>query len=305
MWQLWHLAGGGGNAAPVARWRDYFAADALPGVWAYAAGVWSAAVDLVRAVFGGASGGAALLAVMKVAVRKITPVVLTRTNFWYNLDKMNPVIKRIVTALTTAAVVVCAIIYAPTTWFRPVFFLLACVCLCEYQQLLGRKMRLVSVKGIAAMFAGALFLFAMLAVPPTVAERHGNLMMLYLIAIVKFSDMGGFAFGLGSKKLFGDNHKLCPSISPGKSWEGLGGSVLASILMSLAFLPITHFAVPKALAFGVVAALVGTAGDLVESKFKRWVGVKDSATFMPAGLGGFLDMIDSLLLAPAVLAPFL
>ena len=47
-----------GNAASVANWSDYFAADALPGVWTYAAGVWSAAVDLVRAVFGGASGGA-------------------------------------------------------------------------------------------------------------------------------------------------------------------------------------------------------------------------------------------------------
>ena len=48
-----------GNAAPVANWRDYFAADALPGVWAYAAGVWCAAIDLIRAVFSGASGGAA------------------------------------------------------------------------------------------------------------------------------------------------------------------------------------------------------------------------------------------------------
>ena len=42
-----------------------------------------------------------------------------------------------------------------------------------------------------------------------------------------------------------------------------------------------------------------------ESKLKRWVGVKDSATFMPAGLGGLLDMFDSLLLAPALLLPFI
>ena len=61
----------------------------------------------------------------------------------------------------------------------------------------------------------------------------------------------------------------------------------------------------KALAFGVTAALVGTFGDLVESKFKRWVGVKDSSTFMPAGMGGLLDMFDSLLFAPAVLLPFI
>ena len=135
---------------------------------------------------------------------------------------------------------------------------------------------------------------------------HGNLMMLYLIAIVKISDMGGFAAGMSSAKLMkGGNHKLCPTISPNKSWEGLFGSVFASSVMSCAWMSFTHFGVGKALAFGAVAALVGTFGDLVESKFKRWVGVKDSATFMPAGLGGFLDMFDSLLFAPAALLPFI
>jgi phosphatidate cytidylyltransferase len=52
----------------------------------------------------------------------------------------------------------------------------------------------------------------------------------------------------------------------------------------------------------VTAAIVGTAGDLVESKFKRWVGVKDSSTMkITNGMGGFLDMVDSLLFAPAVI----
>ena len=52
----------------------------------------------------------------------------------------------------------------------------------------------------------------------------------------------------------------------------------------------------------MVAALVGTAGDLVESRFKRWVGVKDSSTMkITNGMGGILDMLDSLLIAPAVL----
>ena len=57
--------------------------------------------------------------------------------------------------------------------------------------------------------------------------------------------------------------------------------------------------------FGVAAAVFGTLGDLVESRIKRECEVKDSATFMPAGMGGFLDMFDSLLFAPALLGAFL
>ena len=218
---------------------------------------------------------------------------------------MNPVLKRILTALTTATLAVLAIVYVPTGWIAPAVWALMALAGFEYLSLLRRKLPLFSPKGLAA---GALGLFVIvwgLSALPTAAVRHGNLMMLYLIAVVKLSDMGGFALGMSTARLMkGGNHKLCPTISPNKSWEGLGGSVLGSVLISLAFLPVTHFAGPKAVAFGVVAALVGTFGDLVESKFKRWVGVKDSATFMPAGLGGFLDMLDSLLFAPAVLLLF-
>ena len=219
---------------------------------------------------------------------------------------MNPVLKRIVTALSTAALVVLAIIHVPTGWIPPVVWAVIALAVVEYALLLKRKVPLLSPKGLILLALGFVVIRWGLSALPDAAFWHGNLMMLYLIAIVKFSDMGGFAFGMSSAKLMkGGNHKLCPTISPNKSWEGLFGSVLASVLMSLAFVPVTHFAWPKAVAFGVVAALVGTFGDLVESKFKRWVGVKDSATFMPAGLGGFLDMFDSLLFAPAVLISFI
>ena len=121
--------------------------------------------------------------------------------------------------------------------------------------------------------------------------------------LFRSSDVGGFAFGVSSAKFMkGGNHKLCPSVSPGKSWEGLLGSVVLSCAVSLLFLPFTRFSAAKALAFGVAAALLGTAGDLAESKFKRWVGVKDSSTMkITNGMGGILDMVDSLLFAPAVL----
>ena len=218
---------------------------------------------------------------------------------------MNPILKRIVAALSTAALVVLAIVYAPANWILPAFSVLLALAVLEFALLLRRKVPLLSLGGVMGLLVGFLVLSGGLSALPAAARLHGNLMMLYLIAIVKISDMGGFAFGVSSAKLMkGGNHKLCPTISPNKSWEGLLGSVVFSVVLSLAFLPITKFAVPKAVLFGAVAAFVGTFGDLVESKFKRWVGVKDSSTFLPAGMGGLLDMFDSLLFAPAVLLPF-
>ena len=218
---------------------------------------------------------------------------------------MNPILKRIVAALSTAALVVLAIVYAPANWILPAFSVLLALAVLEFALLLRRKVPLLSLGGVMGLLVGFLVLSGGLSALPAAARLHGNLMMLYLIAIVKISDMGGFAFGVSSAKLMkGGNHKLCPTISPNKSWEGLLGSVVFSVVLSLAFLPITKFAVPKAVLFGAVAAFVGTFGDLVESKSKRWVGVKDSSTFLPAGMGGLLDMFDSLLFAPAVLLPF-
>lgn len=213
--------------------------------------------------------------------------------------------RRIVTALTTAALAVCAILFAPVAWFRPVCLALAALAGLELVLLLRRKFREERRKTVGAALLFGLLIALTFSVLPALARQFGNVMLLYVIAIVKISDMGGFAFGVGAQRLRGQTHKLCPTISPNKSWEGLFGSVFGSCLVSCAFLPLTHFGVPKALAFGVVAALVGTLGDLIESKLKRWVGVKDSATFMPAGLGGFLDMFDSLLLAPALLLWFI
>ena len=143
------------------------------------------------------------------------------------------------------------------------------------------------------------------AMPDT---RVGLYTLFALLAAAKLSDMGGFAFGMA----FG-RHRMCPSISPKKSWEGFAGSVLGATLMTLLFRWIAvrndwavdcalwdHVTVPAAVAGGVAIAAAATLGDLVESRFKREFGVKDSATFMPAGMGGFLDMFDSILFLPAL-----
>ncbi len=218
---------------------------------------------------------------------------------------MNPVLKRVLTGLTIAAAVVAAVVYAPAWLFKPAVAALICLAMAEFLALLHRKMPLRTASpfafGLAAAAGCALIAGGLWSLVRWAAL--GNLWLLYVVAIVKLSDVGGFAVGLASAKhLKGGSHKLCPRISPGKSWEGLFGSILFSSVASCAFAGLTHFSVPKALLFGLAAALVGTAGDLVESKFKRWVGVKDSSALkLTNGMGGVLDMLDSLLFAPAAM----
>ena len=141
--------------------------------------------------------------------------------------------------------------------------------------------------------------------------RTGLYTLLALVATAKFSDTGGFAFGLA----FG-RHKMCPSISPKKSWEGMLGSIVFAAITMCVFYMLSvkyewghdirawhHLNYPIAAALGAVLAVVATLGDLVESRFKRAAGVKDSSSFMPAGIGGFLDMFDSVLFMPALVFP--
>ena len=91
-------------------------------------------------------------------------------------------------------------------------------------------------------------------------------------------------------------HKMVPKISPKKSWEGFVGGILGSVLIWL-ILWATHFyklSLPYALLCGVVVSILGVIGDLIESRIKRGVGVKDSGNLIP-GHGGMLDRSDSLI----------
>ncbi|MBS1563611.1 MAG: phosphatidate cytidylyltransferase [Bacteroidetes bacterium] len=89
-------------------------------------------------------------------------------------------------------------------------------------------------------------------------------------------------------------------ISPKKTWEGTaGGALLCVLVVSLAghyITPLSRVPVQHWIVISAIAAVAGTAGDLLESKLKRMADVKDSGSFMP-GHGGFLDRFDSLLLA--------
>ena len=122
----------------------------------------------------------------------------------------------------------------------------------------------------------------------------GKFYVLYFIIVTKFSDTGAYAVG----SLIG-RHKMIPRISPGKTWEGLGGAIFFSTAASLVF---AHFLGDKmagmnrlhAVAIGMLLGSTAVIGDLIESLFKREAGVKDSGGLFP-GIGGILDLLDSLL----------
>lgn len=128
-----------------------------------------------------------------------------------------------------------------------------------------------------------------------VGLEGGEWWTLASIIIVVVTDIGAYASGLA----FG-RHKLAPTISPGKTWEGFAGSIVAAVVASI-LLGWLMLGQPwwVGLLLGVLLALVGTMGDLTESLIKRDLGVKDISTWLP-GHGGFLDRLDSILPSAAV-----
>jgi phosphatidate cytidylyltransferase len=120
----------------------------------------------------------------------------------------------------------------------------------------------------------------------------GPIAFLMFIFVVKFCDIGAYTCG----RLFG-KHKFSPIISPKKTWEGMAGGVLFSVIVSFIFARVSDIMpVLPAVIFGAAFAFIGQLGDLAESMLKRAAETKDSASIVP-GFGGVLDIIDSPLAA--------
>ncbi|MGQ3133494.1 MAG: phosphatidate cytidylyltransferase [Flavobacteriales bacterium] len=117
-----------------------------------------------------------------------------------------------------------------------------------------------------------------------------------IFLLIWANDTFAYVFG----RLFG-RHKLAPLVSPGKTWEGTIGGAAMTIGMSFV---LARYITPIATIHYVVMCMIliplGVLGDLVESKWKRRLGIKDSGAFLP-GHGGFLDRFDSILLSAPVI----
>lgn len=134
--------------------------------------------------------------------------------------------------------------------------------------------------------------------PDGTMHHFDKLLPLSVFIFLWTNDTGAYCSG----SLFG-KHKLFPRISPGKSWEGsIGGGILVLIVAAIIGLIANQGDTPHTLSvmewigLGLVVVFFGTWGDLVESLFKRTLGIKDSGNIMP-GHGGMLDRFDSSLMA--------
>ncbi|MEV6646399.1 phosphatidate cytidylyltransferase [Amycolatopsis sp. NPDC051371] len=147
-------------------------------------------------------------------------------------------------------------------------------------------LRDISSSVFAAAYLPLFGAFAAMLVPPS--DGVGRV-LTFLIGVVA-SDTGGYIAGV-----LGGKHPMAPTISPKKTWEGFGGSLVGGVVagaLTLSLLLDGH--VWQGVLFGVAIVLTATLGDLVESLIKRDLGVKDMGTLLP-GHGGIMDRLDSLL----------
>lgn len=164
---------------------------------------------------------------------------------------------------------------------------------------------LVAVAATLLGFVYIPFLFGFAArlvfAVPGEGALPGAWLLLWLVAVTKFTDMGAYLTG----SLIG-RHKMIPHVSPGKTWEGFAGALLFAQLAACGLYALMPgpLAVLQGwghvLALGFLLAMLAVVGDLAESVVKRSLDAKDSGRMLP-GIGGSLDLIDSLCFtAPAL-----
>ncbi len=162
------------------------------------------------------------------------------------------------------------------------------------EKLAGSFMTVAYIPGLMQFLILLLFLGS--------GERDARSLALYGVLVIKSTDMGAYFIGSAIGK-----RKLIPKISPGKSWEGVIGGVCVAILVSVIAMALYGFELSgiqfrwwDGVILGLLLSVAGVLGDLVESMIKRASDCKDSGHWI-SGMGGMLDVLDSLLFAIPVL----
>lgn len=189
---------------------------------------------------------------------------------------------RIITALIGIPLLI-AFLFAGKTFFLAVVIILISACIYEYTNLLKNTNKI----GLFTLALGLVYIALLYSLYLILNLADGQILVLFTFLGTWFFDTA--AYLMGSKW---GVHKIVPKISSKKSLEGLFAGIAAVSIVAI-FLPVS---IPWLRPIWI-STISGAAflGDLSESYFKRWVGVKDSSNLLP-GHGGFLDRFDSLIM---------
>lgn len=158
------------------------------------------------------------------------------------------------------------------------------------------------IKSLAYSMFSQLYVTLPLMLMSSIYDNVSDIFLLLIFVMIWMNDTGAYLVGCTIGR-----HRLFERISPKKSWEGFWGGLVFSALTAVAYFyfinneaPLYTNSITFYIGLGLVVPVFATFGDLVESMFKRSIGVKDSGNLIP-GHGGILDRIDSLLFViPAV-----
>ena len=199
---------------------------------------------------------------------------------------------RVISGAVLASLIL-AVLWAGGFVFSLIVLLAALQMLREWDKLTERESSLWGVAGLFYVAIPCTTILWLRNLQIENVENVGFCLVLYVLFVVWATDIGAYFTG----RIIG-GPKLAPTISPSKTWAGLGGGMtIAGIVGGLSHLfspyPTTLWG---AILLGIVLAVIAQAGDLFESWIKRRAGVKDSSTLIP-GHGGLLDRVDGLMFA--------
>ncbi|MGC9450937.1 MAG: phosphatidate cytidylyltransferase [Oceanipulchritudo sp.] len=188
------------------------------------------------------------------------------------------------------------LIVIPPWVIPPVAILAICLAGTLVACLLNASMGTFTATAIPTL--GSLFLLGIpMGTAVLIVHETGLLPLLWIVAVAKFGDVGALLTGMWIGR-----HRMAPGYSPNKTWEGFGGGVVLSILVSIAFTLLFKQWLPAELHplhaawMALFITLSAVLSDLMESAFKREAKAKDSGNIIP-GIGGILDLTDSMILA--------
>lgn len=222
---------------------------------------------------------------------------------------MNSLLKRTLSGIIFIAVIIWATVYNEWSFYF-IWALVGILSIWEYVSLISGNGNVFKERKALVYLLGGIYIL----IPIGLILTMDPFFVLTFVTIVWANDTGAYIVGSTIGK-----HKMAPKISPKKSWEGFFGGIIFAVATALVWYSLYwseilystgvklfgneafNFTLIKTqwLLFGIFIALASVLGDLVESKFKRTLGVKDSGALIP-GHGGMLDRFDATFLSAIV-----